>query len=253
MAKFDFGSIDFNFNFDDKEGDNNDAECFEYESRYVTPPETPEQDSAFIKYENASKLSNTIDLKKRSMIIVNGSFIMGDFLEALVVNKNLHIKKMVISTLSLSENNIDSLRNLIDGGFVEKMDLLISDYFFKTEQEGHGQSLMPYLYQELDNDNKFQLSVSRSHTKIVIFETFCGLKITIHGSANLRSSANLENLMVENNQHLYDFLEKDIYSDIINKYWTIDHEKLLSKEAKKRRKTIVLPNRRIEGGKKQKH
>jgi len=224
--------MQFNFNFGKKKQEET-ASCFEIDSRYITPPETPSQDDAFIKYENAEKLAKKIDCDKRTFVVVNGSFILGDFIEALVVENNFHIKRMIISTLSLSENNVDSLKNLLDGDYVDQMDLLVSDYFFHSEADGHGNSLMPYIYQELDIDNRFQLAVSRSHTKVTMFETHCGRKIVIHGSANLRSSANLEQIMIENSTQLYDFLEKDIYQAIIDKYWTIDFDKEKKKVKKK--------------------
>ena len=216
--------MQFSFNFG-KKAEEKTASCFEIDSRYITPPETPKQDSAFIKYENAEKLARKIDCDKRTFVVVNGSFILGDFIEAFIVENDFHIKRMIISTLSLSENNVDSLKNLLEGEYIDQLDLLVSDYFFHSEADGHGNSLMPYIYQELDTDNRFQLAVSRSHTKATMFETHCGKKIVIHGSANLRSSANLEQIMIENNADLYDFLEKEIYQPIIDKYWTVDFSK----------------------------
>lgn len=220
MSNFDFGSINFNLSLD-IDGSKKKKDAFEFDSRYVCPAETPEQDESFIKYENAEELANKIDFKKRTMVIVNGSFVLGDFIEAVVVKYNMHIKRMIVSTLSLNEGNVDSLKNLLEGGYVDRLDLIISDYFFKTEQDGHGNSLVPYIYKQLDYKDKFQLCVSRSHTKITMFETHHGQKLVLHGSANYRSSANLENLMIENSHQLYDFLEKEIYNHIIEKYFTI--------------------------------
>jgi len=242
VPNFDFGSIKFNFDFKEKA-----EEPAEFQNRYLYPDETPEIDEEFIKYENAEKLAKTVDLAKRLMIIVNGSFIMGDFLESLIVLHNFHIKRMIISTLSMSENNVDSLKNLLEGDYIDKLDLIVSDYFFKTEQDGHGASLIPYLYNELDINDRFQLSVSRSHTKVFMFETHCGKKITMHGSANLRSSANLENLMIENSTDLYDFFEKEIYNPIIEKYWTIDYEREQKKLERIRSKKVALPRRKQHG------
>jgi len=218
MSEYDFGNFSFNFNKKEKK-------CFEAKTRYIIPKETPENDESFIKYEKAVPLAIKTDLNKRMFVVVNGSFVFGDYIEALIVEKNIHIKKMIISTLSLSENNIDSLKNLIEGDFVDSLDLIVSDYFFWTEQENKGNSLVPYLYKKLDYKDKFQLSVSRSHTKVAMFETHCGKKIIIHGSANLRSSANLEQFAIENNAELYDWLEKEVYAPIIKKYWTIKKEK----------------------------
>lgn len=124
---------------------------------------------------------------------------------------------MTISTLSLNENNVDSLANLCNGGFVDELNLIVSDYFFAHER----QNLIPYLYQELDKENRFQLAVAGSHCKLCLIETHCGLHIVMHGSANLRSSSNIEQLVVEENAELYAF--NDEYQDaIIRHYKTIN-------------------------------
>ena len=77
------------------------------------------------------------------------------------------VKSLTISTLSLSQNNVDSLYNLLDGGFVEQLNLIVSDHFFSYERE----NLVEYIYQRLDIDNKFQLSVCNNKTKIVLIES----------------------------------------------------------------------------------
>ena len=80
--------------------------------------------------------------------------------------------------------------------------------------------LIPYIYSNLDIDNKFQLAVAGVHTKTCQILTEDGRKIVIHGSANLRSSANVEQITIEENEQLYDFYE-EFYSKIIDEYSTI--------------------------------
>lgn len=125
---------------------------------------------------------------------------------------------MTISTLSLSENNIDSLWGLIQDGLINKLDLIVSDYFFSHEKR----NLVEYIYEKLDtDDNRFQLAVAGTHCKVCLLETHCGKKIVIHGSANLRSSGNIEQFVVEENEALYDF--NDEYQKlIVEKYQTIN-------------------------------
>ena len=124
---------------------------------------------------------------------------------------------MTISTLSLSESNVDSLANLLINKFVNKLNLIVSDYFYATERH----KIVKYIYQELDFDNRFQLSVARSHTKICTFETYCGKKIVIHGSANLRSSDNIEQFDIEENEFLHDYID-EFHSKIAEEYQTIN-------------------------------
>jgi len=190
-------------------------------SRYITPPRAIEIDERYLKYSNAEKLAEDIIITENSrhFVIIDGSFIFGDFIEALIVKNNYLVKKMVISTLSMSENNVDSLRNLFDGNYLESLDLIVSDYFFAHEKG----NLVPYIYEQLDIDNCFQLAAAGTHCKLCIFETECGKFICIHGSANLRSSSNIEQFIVEESKTLYDFTF-EFQKSIVDTYNTINHK-----------------------------
>jgi hypothetical protein len=218
-----FGEIDLSFFSDDEVGI--------MDTRYVKPPNPKSVKQKNVTYKNAESLAKDTNLDKdsRTFAVVDGTFIFGDYIEALCVERNLHIKKMFIHTLSMSENNVDSLANLIKGDFVQKLDLLISAYFFSNERH----DLVKYIYQELDIDNKFQLGVARSHTKMCGFETFDGMKYIIHGSANLRSSANLEQFVIEQCDEIYDFME-DVSDNIMDKYKTINIDSPKHKQLKRK-------------------
>jgi hypothetical protein len=164
-----------------------------------------------------------VEKDTRIFAIINGSFIFGDFIEALIVENNWGIKEMTISTLSMSDENIDSLANLINGDYLDKLNLIISTFFYANEYN-RGTCLVNYMYEQLDKDNKFQLSVAATHCKTCIFETHCGLKIVIHGSANLRTSDNLEQIMIEENETLYNF-NLEYQEQIIEKFKTINKDK----------------------------
>ena len=75
-----------NFNVDFKAKINNN-----FDTRYIKPKWSPELTSAQLKYRNAEKLAEDIILHENSryFAIIDGSFIFGDFIEALVVNNNL--------------------------------------------------------------------------------------------------------------------------------------------------------------------
>lgn len=172
-----------------------------------------------ICYREADEMAKNINIGKgeRYFSFIPGNFIFGDLIEAFCVEKNLHIKEMTISTLSIGEENVDSLKNLLDGDFVDKLNLLVSDYFYSHEKFG----IIKYCYEELDQDNKFQLSVARSHSKTCIFETYDGMKFVFHGSANLRSSDNIEQIDLEENEQLYDYIY-EFHSKIAKEYSTIN-------------------------------
>lgn len=188
------------------------------ESRYIKPRFVPMRSSQ-VCYEHAKELVNAIGIIKegdRYDCIVAGSFIFGDFLEGYLVENCIGVKKLTISTLSMSQENIDSLHTLLVKHYVDELNLLISDYFFSHERN----SLIPYIYQQLDIDNAFQLSVTSVHTKTMHFETEDGTKVVIHGSANMRSSGNVEQFTIEANSELYDFYDK-VFSPLIENYQTI--------------------------------
>jgi hypothetical protein len=126
---------------------------------------------------------------------------------------------MTISTLSMSQDNIDSLENLIRGNYVDKLNLIISAYFYSHERN----ALIPYLYKHLDIDNCFQLAVAGIHTKTCQFKTLGGRYVVIHGSANLRSSGNIEQFTIECNKELYEFYHS-IFEDIKKRYKTINKQ-----------------------------
>lgn len=187
-------------------------------SRYINPPKRREIPERLLKYEYAADLAKAIrpEIGMRCFAVLDGKFIAGDFIEAFVYEHNLHIKRMIISTLSMSENNVDSLANLMNAGYVDALDLIVSDYFFSHERR----NLVPYLYQELDKDDKFQFAAASTHCKLCLIETHCGLKIVMHGSANLRSSSNIEHICLEESPELYDF-NFEFQVAILEKYKTI--------------------------------
>jgi hypothetical protein len=189
-----------------------------FNTRYITPPKSIEIDEKYLKYRNAQKLAKdiTITNNSRHFVVIDGSFIFGDFIEALMVEKNYQAKRIVISTLSMNQNNVDSLQNLLVGGYVQQLDLIVSDFFFSHERS----MLVPYIYEKLDIDDKFQFAAAGTHCKICLIETECGRKIIIHGSANLRSSSNIEQFVIEDNEILFDF-NMEIQDKILHKYKTI--------------------------------
>lgn len=188
-------------------------------SRYFSPPKQRDIPERLLKYRFAEDLALSVIPEKgmRVFVVLDGSFIAGDFFEAWIVKHNLHIKKMTISTLSMSENNVDSLANVLNAGYVDELNLIVSDYFFSHERR----NLIPYLYKELDKNNRFQLAVASTHCKICLMETHNGSKVVIHGSANLRSSSNLEHLCIEENPELFDFL-LSTQEAILEKFKTIN-------------------------------
>lgn len=141
------------------------------ETRYTLPKVVPMKED-FVLYDNAQKMARELRLGfgERFDAFVSGSFIFGDFIEAYLTTQNACAKKMTISTLSMSQNNVDSLHTLMEKGYIEELNLIISVYFWGNERS----SLIPYIYKQLDIGDRFQLAVAGVHTKTVHFETLGG-------------------------------------------------------------------------------
>lgn len=220
---FDIDCPDFDIDIAEFEGlDGIDELDFSFETeqkRYINPGRK-KITSKPVKYRNAVQLAKQIGNIKRDdrfFIFLDGLFVFGDFIEAWIINNNYNVLEMTISTLSLSENNVDSLKTLLDKDYLQSLNMIVSDYFFSHEKRG----LIPYMYQELDVDNKFQLAVARVHTKICLIKTECGREIIIHGSANLRTSGNVEQIVIETDQDLYRYND-NWHKEVIEKYKTIN-------------------------------
>lgn len=172
-----------------------------------------------IKYRNAQKLADELKAERGMwhIVLIDGTFIAGDFIEAFIIKNNLHVKHLSISTLSLNQENVDSLGNLLFDGWVDQLDLIVSDGFWANYKN----DIIPYIYAELDVDNRFQLAVARAHTKVVLIETHDGMKISFRGSANLRSSACIEHLEIQENEGIFDFF-RTFHDGIVDAFQTIN-------------------------------
>lgn len=194
--KENFFDVDLNLDLDLNLGISN-----ENKNLYVSTKST---NPKCIKYENAEKLAKLIDLRNQSRYecLIKGNFIYGDFIEAFFVENNIYTEELTISTLSFGAENIDSLFNLVDGGFVDKIRILSSVYFYANEKKKGG--LIDYLYSKFSKE-QLQCAYADVHTKCVLFKTEGGKHIVMSGSANLRSSGCIEQFSIENNKEVFDF------------------------------------------------
>ena len=190
-----------------------------FQTRYLKPKIKPAIKYEMLKYKNAEELAKGINADKgmRAYSIVDGTFIFGDFIEAFIVQNKIYCYELWVSTLSLSQDNVDSFNNLLKWGLVKEINLIVSAYFFSHERSG----LVQYMYETLDYEDRFQLAVASTHCKTVCMKTTDGLHIVMHGSANLRSSSNLEQFCIEDNEELYNF-NMEYNKEIADRYRTID-------------------------------
>ena len=210
---FDFNGfeIDFDVSGFDFDMSNDDVETGFCKPKLMKPSR--------VIYDNAVKMAKDIVLEKDMSVysIVSGNFIFGDLLEAMIIEQRVKVKALYISTLSLSENNVDSLVNIMLSGLCDELHLVVSSYFYSHERG----NLIKYIYQELENEKpwKFFFSVAGTHMKLAMIETD-ELKITMQGSANLRSSGNIEQFSIVEEENLFEFNKE--YIEIIEQSYQIN-------------------------------
>lgn len=196
----------------------------EIETRIIKPAYHRAIPQRMIKSEYAADLVKSIKLERgmRVHAVISGNFVFSHFIRALLMENDIKAKRVVISTLSMSQDCIEALKDVCDLGYCEKLDLIVSAYFYSHERH----ALIKYLYEALDYDGapcEFQLAVAGTHCKTVQIETEHGAKLVIHGSANLRSSGCIEQFSIEENPDLHDF--HNAYADqILSVYSTIRRE-----------------------------
>lgn len=161
-----------------------------------------------VKYKNARKLAGDIELPgpgEAVYIWLQGNFIFGDFFIQLLQEKNIGLKELTIITLSIGEDNIAALEALIEKKWVGRINFLVSGYFLRTEKVKHTKSIMLLERVCQNHPDNFKVYYSNTHQKICLMETEKGEKFVFHGSANMKGSQNYEQLMIDNNDKLYDF------------------------------------------------
>lgn len=230
--QFTIFNLDFDLDFDLSDFDLIDAAASDLgfapePQQRILRPRIAKDDEVFhrVMFQNAEAFADQIDLTpgSRTFAWLSGNFIFGDVIEAMVSRRNARIKDLYIASLSMSRENIDSIKNvmLMLGEDLEKVVMVISGYLYSHEKF----DLIPYMYQELDDGtDRVQIAFGGWHTKIITFDTVFGHTMTLHGSANLRSSNSVEQVMVEiDNRELHEF-NAHIMQGIADKFGTINHK-----------------------------
>ncbi len=158
-------------------------------------------------YQNALKLAHDIHIQRGECVYVNlaGNFIFGDFIGAFITVNSLEVEELTVISLSGGNDNFEMLDSLIDNNFVEKINLVLSKYFLRTEQKKHSTTIKLLSDLHEKHNDKFNVYYADNHSKSVLIKTKKGGHVCIHGSANLRSSTNIEQMIIQENKELYNF------------------------------------------------
>lgn len=162
----------------------------------------------FVHYKNAASLVKSLNYHPNKgegyYIWLQGNFIFGDFIIQFITQHQIVLHELTIITLSITMENIEALDELIKQGYTDKINLVLSEYYMRTEKIKQTKTA-ELLTRIIDENKKFNLYSTETHQKIVLLHTKKGNKIIFHGSANMKGSQNYEQLMIDNNDELYDF------------------------------------------------
>ena len=148
--------------------------------------------------------------------LISGRFIFGDFIRLFIEKHEINVLEARIATLSMSEENIGDLAGLMRRDFIQKLDLHVSVYFWSHERHNMIPMIADLFKAEIEA-GKFNLVVSATHCKVATIKTEGGRHLTLHGSANLRSSDNVEQVEIVENKELHDF-NADLLDTVKERY-----------------------------------
>lgn len=193
--------LDFSFDFSSLDFDDPEEQRIEARKLNVRP----------VDFENAEALADSIEYGKEYFCFVSGSFIFGDFMEALCFKKHLDPSVMYITTLGMGKENVDSIVNLVDYLQCKQVNLIVSHYFHKAERH----DVVPYMFQEFAG-KPINVAALRSHCKIALVRSGKG-DCVMSGSANLSSSSNAEQFVIQTDPKIVDYVQGRL-DEIMNRF-----------------------------------
>jgi hypothetical protein len=216
----DFGNDDFGDDEEDDFGDDEEDD-FRTESYWLGITKSP---TKRVEFRNAKKAAEKIDFtpNSRTIMFTDGSFIFGDLIEAIFTIKQIVTKELHIASLAFNMENFGSWLNAVKSGAVGKLVIYVSNFYYAHEKNLAIKEAIK-AFRGIREDC-FQIVVSRTHCKAVFFETIGGNYITLHGSANMRSSGCAEQVMIENDIETYKAF-KDYFDRVQEKHGCLDLKK----------------------------
>ena len=154
----------------------------------------------FIRPENARELLTHLPAAAddRTHAVLRGDFVLCDIIPAIIAARG-HCPHLRIATLGLSAANADALACLVERGHVAALTLLVSLYFAQVDKATVFRAVAARL------EGLTRLIVARNHAKIICLPNLAGDHFVIEGSANLRSSDNIEQIVITNDPETHRF------------------------------------------------
>lgn len=134
----------------------------------------------------------------RTHCVLRGDFVLCDIIPAIIKARGPcgHLR---LATLGLSVANADTLACLVEREQVWRLTLVVSHYFAQVDKATVFRAVANRLAQVA------RLVVTRNHAKVICLPLVDGSRYVIEGSANLRSSDNLEQIVITNDPDTHDF------------------------------------------------
>ncbi len=138
------------------------------------------------------------DPDDRTHCLLRGDFVLCDIIPTILRARGScpHLR---IATLGLSVANADTLACLIERGTVGGLTLIVSHYFQQVDKTTVFRAVAARLA------GIAHIAVTRSHAKVICLPTSAGDHYVIEGSANLRSSDNVEQMLITNDPDTHAF------------------------------------------------
>jgi hypothetical protein len=130
--------------------------------------------------------------------LLTGRFDLMHLLVALIDRLGT-VDAMRIATLCYNARNLAEMTALLDSGRVKSLTLLCSDFFRQ-----HNKALWEQTLEQFRPRGQ-RAAAARSHAKVVTFAFTSGRRLTLEGSANLRSNGNREQLLIADGAALHDW------------------------------------------------
>lgn len=149
----------------------------------------------FIRPENARGLLPYLpDQGDTTHAIVRGDFVLGEIIPVILRNKPADC--VAIATLGMSEANAKMLAGLRDRGMIRELRLVVSHYFASVDADSTFARVSEILGAPPE--------VTRNHAKVILISQQPNY-FAIAGSANLRSSDNIEQFAIWNDPEVFNF------------------------------------------------
>lgn len=145
-----------------------------------------------VRPENAAELAKYLpEPGDCTHAVVRGDFVMGNIIPLILGER---IAALVgIATLGMSRENAAMLAELMAAGKVQRLFLLVSHYFSQVDKSG--------TYREVKGILGDAVVVARNHAKVILISAAPDFFV-VEGSANLRSSDNIEQFAIWNDEEL---------------------------------------------------